>query len=74
MDATIAEARRARLTQAERDVVKGGGVPENWKHARTHQIDRDTRWKLKRRKRKPVRPGGSARRPAPLQGHLRRRQ
>ena len=33
VDATIVEARRPRLTQAEKDVVKGGGIPEDWKLA-----------------------------------------
>jgi transposase len=61
VDATIVEARRPRLTQAEKDVVKGGGVPEDWKPARTRQIDREGRWTLKRGKKKPVPPGGSAR-------------
>ena len=41
VDATIVEARRPRLTQAEKGVVKGGGVPEAWKPARTRQIDRE---------------------------------
>ena len=35
VDATIVEARRPRVTQAEKGVVKGGGVPEDWKPART---------------------------------------
>lgn len=65
VDATIVEARRPRLTQAEKDVVKGGGVPGDWKPARTRQIDRDGRWTLKRGKRKPTPPGGSARTAAP---------
>ena len=65
VDATIVEARRPRLTQAEKDIVKGGGVPEDWKPARTRQIDREGRWTLKRGKKKPVPPGGSARAPAP---------
>jgi hypothetical protein len=42
VDATIVEARCPRLTQAEKDVVKGGGVPEDWMPActaRTRQID-----------------------------------
>ena len=43
VDATIVEARRPRLTQAEKGVVKGGGVPEDWKPARTRQIDREGR-------------------------------
>jgi transposase len=58
VDATIVEARRPRLTQAEKEVVKGGGVPEDWKPARTRQIDREGRWTLKRGKRKPTLPGG----------------
>jgi IS5 family transposase len=61
VDATIVEARRPRLTQAEKGVVKGGGIPEGWKPARTRQIDREGRWTLKRGKKKPVPPGGSAR-------------
>ena len=65
VDATIVEARRPRLTQAEKKVVKGGGIPEDWKPARTRQIDRDGRWTLKRGKRKPSPPGGVARTAAP---------
>jgi len=61
VDATIVEARRPRLTQAEKGVVKGGGVPEGWKPARTRQIDREGRWTLKRGKTKPRPPDGSAR-------------
>ena len=63
VDATIVEARRPRLTQAEKDVVKGGGIPEDWQPARSRQIDRDGRWTLKRGRRKPATPpGGSAQR------------
>ena len=65
VDATIVEARRPRLTQAEKGVVKGGGVPEDWKPARTRQIDREGRWTLKRGKTKPRPPDGSARAAAP---------
>ena len=61
VDATIVEARRPRLTRAEKDVVKGGGIPEGWKPARTRQIVREGRWTLKRGKKKPVPPGGPAR-------------
>lgn len=61
VDATIVEARRPRLTQAEKDVVKGGGIPEDWKPARTRQIDREGRWTLKRGKKRPTPPSGSAR-------------
>jgi len=63
VDATIVEARRPRLTQAEKEVVKGGGIPEDWQPARTRQIDRDGRWTLKRGKKKStIPPGGSAQR------------
>jgi IS5 family transposase len=65
VDATIVEARRPRLTQAEKGVVKGGGVPEDWKPARTRQIDREGRWTLKRGKTKPRPPDGSARAATP---------
>ena len=65
VDATIVEARRPRLTQAEKDVVKGGGIPEDWKPARTRQVDRDGRWTLKRGKKKLAPPGGAARTAAP---------
>jgi IS5 family transposase len=61
VDATIVEARRPRLRQDEKEVVKGGGIPEEWKAARTRQIDRDGRWTLKRGKKKPTPPGGSVR-------------
>jgi IS5 family transposase len=65
VDATIVEARRPRLTQAEKDVVKGGGAPEGWTPARTRQIDRDGRWTMKRGRKKPNPPGGPARTAAP---------
>lgn len=61
VDATIVTARHPRLTQTEKDVVKGGGIPKDWKPARTRQIDRDGRWTLKRGKRKPIPPGGVTR-------------
>jgi hypothetical protein len=50
VDATIIEARRPRLTEAEKATIKGGGVPAEWKPARRGQIDRDGRWTLKRGK------------------------
>ena len=54
VDATVIEARRPRLTKVEKDTIKGGGIPAEWKPARRAQIDRDGRWTLKRgRKRKP---------------------
>jgi len=52
VDATIIEARRPRLTEAEKETIKGGGVPAEWKPARRAQIDRDGRWTLKRGKKR----------------------
>lgn len=34
VDATVIEARRPRLTQAEKDTIKDGGIPAAWKPAR----------------------------------------
>ena len=62
VDATIIEARRPRLTQAEKDTIKGGGTPAEWKPARRAQIDRDGRWTLKR---------GRKRETPPSEGHQR---
>lgn len=62
VDATIVEARRPRLTEAEKAVVKGGGTPEGWKPARTRQIDRDGRWTLKRGRKRPAPPEGGTKR------------
>jgi IS5 family transposase len=63
VDATIIEARRPRLTEAEKKTIKGGGVPSEWKPARRAQIDRDGRWTLKR--------GRKRDRPAVDSGHKR---
>jgi IS5 family transposase len=48
VDATVIEARRPRLTQAEKDTIKGGGTPAEWTPARRAQIDHDGRWTIKR--------------------------
>ena len=48
IDATVIEARRPRLTQAEKDTIKGGGTPVEWTPARRAQIDREGRWTIKR--------------------------
>ena len=48
IDATVIEARRPRLTQGEKDTIKGGGTPAEWTPARRAQIDRDGRWTIKR--------------------------
>jgi IS5 family transposase len=39
VDATVIEARRPRLTQADKDGIKGGGTPTEWKAARCAQIN-----------------------------------
>lgn len=44
VDATIIEARRPRLTEAEKETIKGGGVPAEWKPARRAQYR--PRWPL----------------------------
>jgi transposase, IS5 family len=65
VDATIIQARPARLTAEEKVVVRQGKVPEGWTLARKAQIDRDARWTLKRgRKRPPNGRDGSSRRQA----------
>ena len=56
------EARRPRLTEAEKAVVKGGGTPEGWKPARTRQVDRHGRWTLKRGRKRPTPPERGAKR------------
>jgi len=48
VDATVIRARRPRLSQAEKDTIKGGSTPAEWKPARRAQIDRDVRWTIKR--------------------------
>jgi Alcohol dehydrogenase GroES-like domain len=64
-DATVIAARRPRLTRAEKQTIKGGGVPAEWKPARRAQIDRDGRWTIKRgagARRRRVRATGASRR------------
>lgn len=56
VDATVIEARRPRLTQAEKNTLKGSGTPAAWKPARRAQIDRDGRWTLKRGKKREAAP------------------
>ena len=57
VDATVIQARRPRLTQAEKDTLKGGGTPAEWTPARRAQIDRDGRWTIKRGRKRQARPG-----------------
>jgi transposase, IS5 family len=56
VDATIIEAPRPRLTKAEKDTIKAGEVPTEWKPARCAQIDRDGRWTIKRGNKPVARP------------------
>jgi IS5 family transposase len=57
VDATVIQARRPRLTQAEKDTIKGGGTPAEWSPARRAQIDREGRWTIKRGRRRQAAPG-----------------
>jgi IS5 family transposase len=66
VDATVIEARRPRLTQREKDTIKGGGIPADWKPARRAQIDRDGRWTLKRGKKREAPPGEGHKRQAEI--------
>src|SRR5271169_5860252 len=62
VDATVIAARRPRLTQAEKDTIKGGGVPAEWEPARRAQIDRDGRRTIKRGRKREVTPDGGHKR------------
>ena len=65
VDATVIEARRPRLTKAEKDTIRGGGTPGPWKKARTAQIDRDGRWTIKRGRKRDTPPDRTERRVVP---------
>jgi IS5 family transposase len=58
----VIEARRRRLTQAQKDTIKGSGTPTRWTPERRVQIDRDGCWCIKR---------GMKRQPAPGDDHKR---
>jgi transposase, IS5 family len=62
VDATIIEARRPRLTEAEKETIKNGAVPGAWKPARRAQIDRDGRWTIKRGNKRAAGPGAAHKR------------
>ncbi len=57
VDATIVAAPRRRMTDAGKEIVKGGGIPPDWQAnpRKPAQKDRDARWTLKpgRRKTRP---------------------
>ncbi len=54
VDASVIAAPRQRITDEEREIVKGGGIPEDWaaKPRKLAQKDRDARWTLKRGRKK----------------------
>jgi transposase len=62
IDATVIEARGPRLSQAEKDTIKGGDTPAEWTPARRAQIDREGRWTIKRGKKRDARPGDAHKR------------
>ena len=55
VDATIVSAPKQRNTNAEKQAIKEGRVPEDWqaKPAKLRQKDRDARWTVKATKAKP---------------------
>lgn len=59
VDASIVAAPRQRMTEEEKKVIKGGGIPEAWtaKPRKLAQKDRDARWTLKRGRKKKARDG-----------------
>ena len=63
VDATVVQARRPRLSQKEKQTLRDGSIPVDWKPARTRQIDRDGRWTLKRGRKAPP-PEGAERQAA----------
>ncbi len=60
VDASLIEAPRQRLTKEEKETVKRGEIPEDWKDkpAKLRQKDTDARWTLKRGKAKADKDGG----------------
>jgi transposase, IS5 family len=64
LDATVAQARPARLTAEEKATVRAGGTPAAWSPARRAQIDRGARWTLKRGRKRPPPEDGTNRRQA----------
>ena len=56
VDATVVAAPRQRNTEDEKQAIKEGRVPEEWKDKpkKLAQKDRDARWTLKRAKARPA--------------------
>jgi IS5 family transposase len=53
VDATVVQARPARLTVEEKAAIRRGDTPDGWPPKRRAQIDRDARWTLKRGRKRP---------------------
>ena len=62
LDATVIQARAARLTAEEKAVIRDGRTPAGWSPARRAQIDREARWTLKRGRRRPPPEDGTSQR------------
>lgn len=60
VDASIIQAPRQRMTEEEKEIVKGGGIPDDWKNKpnKLARKDRDARWMVKYSKAKadPTKP------------------
>ena len=61
LDATVVQARPARLTAEEKAVIRGGGTPSGWSPAQRSQIDRDAKWTLKRGRKRSLPEDGTSR-------------
>jgi hypothetical protein len=61
-DATVVQARAARLTVEEKTVGRDGGTPAGRSPARRARIDGDARWTLKRDRKRPWSDNGTSRR------------
>jgi IS5 family transposase len=48
IDATVVAAPRQKLTDDEKAVIRGGGIPGDWSKAKRRQKDLDARWTIKR--------------------------
>ncbi len=64
VDATVVQARPARLTTEEKAALRAGEEPAGWSKARKAQIDRDARWTLKRGRKRPLGGGNGTKRQA----------
>lgn len=64
VDATVVQARVARLAAAEEATIRGGATPEAWTRTRKAQTDHDARWTPKRGRKRPPAENGQAKRQA----------